>query len=173
MDDVETQLSSEDHGKDITTVNALLKKHQVSSLTFINVLVRICTGVISCCGLFAALGRRHWQTSRQGGGDIEAREGFWQNHSLHGQGIGRAWAANLQQVCMTSNTSVWHSSKPCLVNSVCCVTDTKSCRILAKSATTIWKMLCCCISSTEMWRTNSPGSRKSDPSPRPQILAPA
>lgn len=29
MDDVETQLSSEDHGKDITTVNVLLKKHQV------------------------------------------------------------------------------------------------------------------------------------------------
>ena len=30
MDDVEQQLSSEDHGKDITTVTILLKKHQVS-----------------------------------------------------------------------------------------------------------------------------------------------
>lgn len=29
MDEVETQLSSEDHGKDIISVNALLKKHQV------------------------------------------------------------------------------------------------------------------------------------------------
>ena len=30
MDDVETQLASEDHGKDIVTVNNLLKKHQVT-----------------------------------------------------------------------------------------------------------------------------------------------
>ena len=29
MDEVETQLSSEDHGKDIISVSALLKKHQV------------------------------------------------------------------------------------------------------------------------------------------------
>ena len=29
MDDVETQLASEDHGKDVTTVINLLKKHQV------------------------------------------------------------------------------------------------------------------------------------------------
>ena len=29
MDEVETQLASEDHGKDVTSVNALLKKHQV------------------------------------------------------------------------------------------------------------------------------------------------
>lgn len=31
MDEVEGHLSSEDHGKDIVTVNNLLKKHQVSS----------------------------------------------------------------------------------------------------------------------------------------------
>lgn len=29
MDDVESQLASEDHGRDITTVNVLLKKHHV------------------------------------------------------------------------------------------------------------------------------------------------
>jgi hypothetical protein len=29
MDEVETQLSSEDHGKDIISVSTLLKKHQV------------------------------------------------------------------------------------------------------------------------------------------------
>lgn len=29
MDDVETQLASEDHGKDIVTVTNLLKKHQL------------------------------------------------------------------------------------------------------------------------------------------------
>ena len=29
MDDTETQLSSEEYGKDITSVNGLLKKHQV------------------------------------------------------------------------------------------------------------------------------------------------
>ena len=29
MDDVETQLASEDHGRDITTANVLLKKHHV------------------------------------------------------------------------------------------------------------------------------------------------
>lgn len=28
MDDVEGQLASEDHGRDVTTVNVLLKKHQ-------------------------------------------------------------------------------------------------------------------------------------------------
>lgn len=29
MDEVETQLASEDHGKDVTSVTNLLKKHQV------------------------------------------------------------------------------------------------------------------------------------------------
>lgn len=29
MDEVENQLESEDHGKDLTSVNSLLKKHQV------------------------------------------------------------------------------------------------------------------------------------------------
>ncbi len=29
MDEVETQLASEDHGRDVTTVNHLLKKHQL------------------------------------------------------------------------------------------------------------------------------------------------
>ena len=28
-DDIETQLSSVDHGKDVTSANSLLKKHQV------------------------------------------------------------------------------------------------------------------------------------------------
>lgn len=32
MDEVENQLSSEDHGKDLTSVNYLLKKHQVCIL---------------------------------------------------------------------------------------------------------------------------------------------
>ena len=31
MDEVETQLASEDHGKDVTSVTNLLKKHQVST----------------------------------------------------------------------------------------------------------------------------------------------
>ena len=33
MDEIENQLSSEDHGKDLTSVNYLLKKHQVSTDT--------------------------------------------------------------------------------------------------------------------------------------------
>lgn len=32
MDDVESQLMSEDHGKDLYSVNKLLKKHQVFKL---------------------------------------------------------------------------------------------------------------------------------------------
>ncbi len=35
MDDVETQLSSEDHGKDVTSVTNLLKKHQVRQTAFL------------------------------------------------------------------------------------------------------------------------------------------
>ena len=32
MDEVENHLMSEDHGKDLTSVNSLLKKHQVGML---------------------------------------------------------------------------------------------------------------------------------------------
>lgn len=34
MEDVESQLLSEDHGKDLYSVNKLLKKHQVTKLIF-------------------------------------------------------------------------------------------------------------------------------------------
>ena len=42
IDDVEVQLSSEDHGKDVTSANILLKKHQVSVVT------RHCVNVTHC-----------------------------------------------------------------------------------------------------------------------------
>ncbi len=45
MDEVETQLASEDHGKDVTSVTNLLKKHQVST-TQIHILGSI--GGIPC-----------------------------------------------------------------------------------------------------------------------------
>ncbi len=36
MDDVESQLASEDHGKDVTSVMNLLKKHQLLELDIAN-----------------------------------------------------------------------------------------------------------------------------------------
>ena len=39
MDEVETQLMSEDHGKDITSTSNLLKKHQVSGWLYMIILL--------------------------------------------------------------------------------------------------------------------------------------
>ena len=38
IEDIENQLSSSDHGKDVTSANSLLKKHKVNIFILLNIL---------------------------------------------------------------------------------------------------------------------------------------